>query len=530
MTRIGLNIVLHAHLPYVHHPEYDFIQEENWLFEALTECYLPLLAMLDRLKADQVDYRLTLSLSPTLMTLLQDDLLKQRYQNYLVSRQKLIEAELKRTMAEPELQKIALHYRQRYQQARQLYQDADTDILTAFKQHQSAGHLCLITSAATHGFLPLLRQNPSAVTNQIQTGLEAFQQCFGFRPKGFWSPECGYFSGLETFLKAQGIEYFFVDSHAIDGASEKPENGVYAPLDCGNGVMAFGREPLASRRVWSATEGYPGDADYREYYRDIGFQLPADYLSQYLTEGNFPGFSGVKYHRITGKTDDKQWYDPDQARRKAREHALHFIQQCDLQAQKLGRKLDGPGLMTVPFDAELFGHWWYEGPLWLEQVLRLAASQQHSVRCQTSEEHLASRSSVQTASPADSSWGDQGFYRQWLNERTDWIYPLLHQAADEMEKLAHDLKTTQLTTLQTRACNQALRSLLLAQASDWSFILTAGTTSEYATRQLEDHLARFYYLLDGLRKNRLDEQYVAALEIMDDIFPTLDFRRCYGGS
>ncbi len=525
MSQAGLNIILHAHLPYVHHPEYNAIQEENWLFEALTECYLPLLLMLNRLQADQVSYRLTLSLSPPLMILLQDELLKKRYQSYLLNRQKLIEAEIKRTVGQPALQKIVLHYRQRYQQVRQLYLDIDMDVLSAFRQHQLSGNLCLITTAATHGFLPLLRCNQSAVINQVQIGLETFDHYFGFSPKGFWLPECGYFSGLEQVLKEQGIDYFFVDSHAIEGASEKPENGVYAPLDCGNGVMAFGRDPAVSRQVWSASEGYPGDGSYREYYRDIGFELAADYLKHYLPDEDFPGASGIKYHRITGKTEDKQWYEPEQAQYKADEHARHFIRQLVLQAQSLNQQLESPVLITTPFDAELFGHWWYEGPLWLEQVLRLVASEQNNLRCTTSEDYLADHCAIQKATPADSSWGDQGFYRQWLNDSNDWIYPHLHRAADEMEKLARDLKNTQLTDLQQRASNQALRSLLLAQASDWSFILTAGTTSEYANRQLEDHLARFHYLLDGLRKNRLDEDYVAALEIMDDIFPALDFRR-----
>ncbi len=525
MNTAYLNIVLHAHLPYVHHPEYDYIQEENWLFEALTECYLPLLAMLNRLQADRVDYRLSLSVSPTLLTLWQDDLLKQRYQNYLLSRQKLIEAELTRTAGQPQLQKTVLHYRQRYQQVRQLYQEIDSDLLAAFKQHKLSGRLCLLTTAASHGFLPLLRQNQTAVINQIQIGLETFAHYAGFRPTGFWLPECGYFAGLERLLKDQGVDYFFVDSHAIEGASEPPGQGVYAPLDCGNGVMAFGREPVASRQVWSAAEGYPGDAVYREFYRDIGFELAPGYLRRYLTVEDLPGPTGVKYCRVTGKTEDKQWYDPEQAERKAKRHAEHFLQQRRQQARRLAQSTKNPVLMTVPFDAELFGHWWYEGSVWLEQVLRLAASERDGLSCRSSEDYLALAVAAQQATPADSSWGDQGFYRQWLNESNDWIYPHLHQAADEMEKLARDLKNARLTDLQTRAVNQALRSLLLAQASDWSFILTAGTTCEYANRQLEDHLARFHYLLDGLRKNRLDENYVTALEIMDDIYPTVDFRR-----
>ncbi len=525
MALADLNIVLHAHLPYVHHPEYEDFLEEAWLFEAITDCYLPLLAMLDRLQADGVAYRLTLSLSPTLIILLQSDLLQQRYWHYLLIRQQLIEAEIRRTLGQPEVQCVALHYRQQLQQCSQQYHACTGDLLAQFKHHQQSGGLCLITTAATHGFLPLLRQNAWAVRNQVRIGLDTFQQAFGFKPEGFWLPECGFYAGLEQVLVECGVRYFFVDSHALEGADEKPLKGVYAPVDCGNGVAAFARDPLCSRQVWSADEGYPGDADYREFHRDMGYELAPGYLAKFFPKDRIPSHIGLKYHRITGNTEAKQWYDPERAMQKAQQHAEDFLRQRQQHITLLSRQLGQAPIMVAPFDAELFGHWWYEGPLWLEQVLRLAASGKYALQLQSGEDYLATHDTLQTLRPADSSWGHQGAYRYWINDSNDWIYPCLHQAADDMEKLIQDLKAVHLSDVQERAVNQALRSLLLAQASDWSFMLTAGTTREYANKQLEDHLARFNYLMDGLQKNRLDARYVAALEIMDDIFPTLDFRQ-----
>jgi len=525
MTHGYLTIVLHAHLPYVHHPEHDSFFEENWLFEAILDCYLPLIEMLDRLQQDRIRYRLTLSLSPTLITMLQDELLQQRFLRHLGRLLELVDKEIERTQAQPELHALAQAYRQRYLQALFSYHNHyQCDLLSAFEKHHQAGGLELITTAATHGFLPLLNVSPAAVETQIRVGLDTFETRFGFRPKGFWLPECGFYPGLESHLQRAGVEYFFVDSHGILDASETPRHGVYAPLACGQDLLAFARDPACSHQVWSAEQGYPGDVDYREYYRDIGFELPLDYIGPYILDGDIRINTGIKYHRITGGPD-KALYQPQRASAKARLHAEDFIAQRRHQIQALNGDMDRPPIIVAPYDAELFGHWWYEGPQWLEWVLRLAAEEGSGLATLSCGDYEALGFEVQKALPAASTWGERGYSDYWLNDSNDWIYPLLHRAAAEMEKLVCDLKNLAVNELQQRALNQALRSLLLAQASDWPFILKSGTTAEYARKRLIDHLARFNYLHDAIRKNRIDERYLTALEIMDDIFPDIDFRQ-----
>ncbi|MGY6276291.1 glycoside hydrolase family 57 protein [Methylomonas sp. MgM2] len=520
-----LSIVLHAHLPYVHHPEHDSFFEENWLFEAITGCYLPLIMMLDRLQQDRQTCRLTLSLSPTLITMLQDDLLRNRYLRHLNRLLELTEKEIARTKDQSQIRGLSERYHADCLEAMHCYQNHyQCDLLAAFEKHQRSGSLELITTAATHGFLPLLNVSQTAVQTQIKIGLDTFQARFGFRPNGFWLPECAYYPGLETLLKDNGIRYFFVDSHGILDAGQPPRFGVYAPLDCGNGVMAFGRDPACSQQVWSATEGYPGDADYREYYRDIGFDLPLDYIGPYILDGKTRINTGIKYHRVTGNVDRKDIYDPHKALAKAKLHAEDFIGKRRQQTEMLVPEMDIPPIIVAPYDAELFGHWWYEGPFWLEQVLRLANQSDSRLQTVSCGDYLELFPNQQQATPSASTWGDQGYSDYWLNETNDWIYPLLHKAGQEMEKLASDLQGFKVNELQQRALNQAARSLLLAQASDWPFILKSGTTAEYARKRLTDHLARFNYLHDCIRKNRIDERYLAALEIMDDIFPDIDFR------
>jgi 1,4-alpha-glucan branching enzyme len=526
MNKGFLSIILHAHLPYVHHPEYERFFEENWLFEAMTDCYLPLVSMLDRLQSDSVNYRLTLSISPTLLSMWRNPLLQSRYQAYLLAQLELAEKEIQRTRHQTEINKLAEMYEQRFRNILNIYRDKyQCDLLSAFIKHQQTGKLALITTAATHGFLPLLNLSEASVRTQIKVGLNTFQDATGIQSKGFWLPECGYYPGLEKILQEYGVKYFFVETHGIMNAKPLSKSGVYTPVVCDNGVAAFGRDPASSSQVWNAQHGYPGDADYREYYRDIGFDLDQEYLAPYLVDGKTRCNTGIKYHRITGKGQTKEIYNPEAALNKVRQHAEHFITERRLQLAALNMEMDqSEPIIVAPFDAELFGHWWFEGPNWLEMVLRLANDADAGLKTCTCPEYLEIQQGLQTTKLFASSWGEQGNSAYWLNESNDWIYPLIHKAANELEKLVADLQGKTVNTLQQRALNQAVRSLLLAQASDWSFILKSGTSVDFAKQNITEHLARFNYLYDSIRKNRLNERYLTALEIMDNIFPDLDFR------
>ncbi len=527
MEKGFLGIVLHAHLPYVRHPEHDSFFEENWLFEAITECYIPLLKVFERLQQEQVSFRLTFSLSPTLISMLGDELLQQRYLKYLDRLLDLSEKEIIRTRTKPEYNKLSRLYHRYFLNTRKVFKDRyHCDLVSAFKRYHASGNLELITCAATHGFLPLLNINSTAVRNQVNIGIETFKSHLGFHPPGFWRPECGYYPGLENILADAGIEYFFADTHGIMRASQRPVNGVYAPLNCGNGVAVFARDPDSSHQVWSSDQGYPGDIDYREYYSDIGFDpdLDLDYLAPYILDGKTRVNTGIKYHRVTGENLPKKIYQPKKALAKAKFHAQDFINKRQQQIDRLSVKMDRPPMVVAPYDAELFGHWWFEGPHWLECVLRIASEKTNEVEAISCSDYLNQSMSLQTAVPSASTWGDQGYSDYWINEANDWIYPFLHRAGANMEKLASDFQGLMVKPLQERALNQAARSILLAQASDWPFIMKSGTTIDYAKKRMTDHLARFNYLHDSIRTNKIDEKYLSALEVMDNIFPNIDFR------
>lgn len=514
-----LCVVLHAHLPFVRHPEYPEFLEERWLFEAIRECYLPLLRVLRDRVGQPGSARFTLSLSPTLMAMLDDKLLRTRSLRHLERAAQLAAREVKRTAGSPEWHPLARFYETLCATNLETWKALDDgDLVTAFIEAAQAGAVELITTSATHAFLPLWRRHPDVVRRQIETGVQAFTRRTGYAPAGMWLPECGYYPGLEVFMADAGLQYFFLEAHGLLNAQPPPRDNVYAPLGCPNGVAVFGRDPESSRQVWSTQVGYPGDPDYREYYRDIGPSLPRAEVQEIFPVADLDASTGFKYHRITGPSEDKQSYHPGRAAEKAREHAADFLRKKTAQAQLVGPGMETPPVFVAPYDAELFGHWWFEGPLFLEALLRLA-DQNGPVTMITPSDYLARHKLVHEAVPSASTWGAKGYHDVWLNEKTAWMYPHLFRAAESALMLEEQAAPDLPAALATRIIHLARNELLLAQSSDWPFMLNAGTHVAYAEKRVRDHLARFYWLADGLKAGRIDEVRLEALEQVDDLFP-----------
>jgi len=239
-----LALVLHAHLPYVRHQEHENFLEENWLFEAITETYIPLFLVLENLIEDQIDFRLTISLTPTLASMLLDPLLQSRYLKKLDGTIELAEKEIARTEADPVFRPLALLYHKRLLQVRDAFLNRyRKNLAGAFQRFQQLGKIELAASAATHGYLPLLSVNESAVRAQVGVGVQHYQQVFGEKPKGFWLPECGYYPGVDRILREHGIRYTILETHGVTRADHRPRYGVFAPLFCPSGLAVFGRDP-----------------------------------------------------------------------------------------------------------------------------------------------------------------------------------------------------------------------------------------------------------------------------------------------
>ena len=515
-----LSVVLHAHLPFIRHPEHDYHLEEFWFFEALHETYLPLLQMLDRLEADGISGALTLSVSAPLLAMMEDYLLRERFLAYLG---RIIElSDRDRRGDDASIQEVADYYHRRLTGLRTYFVDTlQGDLIAALRHHAQTPRLELMTCVGTHPILPFLA-TPEGRRAQIEVGLDYFEARFGARPRGIWVAECAFEPGVDELLAEAGVAFACLEDRAIDNAASAPVYGTYSPLISEGGVAFFGRDQEASSQVWSADEGYPGDYDYREFYRDRGYDLPLDEVAPYIHPDGIRHDTGLKYHRITGDValDEKAVYRPDQAAQKAREHARHFlecrIKQAAEAADKMGAR---PPHITCPYDAELFGHWWFEGPLFLEELFR-AAHERDEILLSTPPHFLEAVDVHQQATPATSTWGEDGYFAVWLDESNAEIYGPLRRAERAMVELAGRYEGGDETL--RRALRQAARELVLAQSSDWPFIIKTGTTVEYAWSRLTGHLDAFWTLVEMIEAAQVDLDQVTSMEERQTIFAEID--------
>jgi 1,4-alpha-glucan branching enzyme len=531
----SLALILHAHLPFVRHPEHEEFLEEDWLFEAITETYLPLLGMMQRLVGDEVPFQLTMTVTPTLCAMLQDSLLRDRYVRYLDRSIDLAAREMERNRDDESVRKLSKFYHASFSDCRRRYLECGGDLLGEFRKLREVGCLEIMASAATHGLLPLLQQSPEAVRAQVLIGCDAYRDAFRADPAGFWLPECAYTPGLEAIMQEANLRWFVVDAHGLMFGEPRPRRAIYAPCYTTAGPAVFARDRDSSRQVWSATEGYPGDPDYRDFYRDIGFDLPLEYLWPGSANSRARQFTGLKYHRITGLDCTKELYDPALAESAAEAHASHFLEVRRQQMDEL-RALDFDPIVVAPFDAELFGHWWFEGPRFLESFIRQAAHAHQDLRLTSKDAYgqkdfqlttptafLTDHPTQQTISPAASTWGESGHLGVWLDERNSWIYPHLHSAARRMTELARAHVSDSSPTAE-RVLKQLARELLLAQSSDWAFLLKTGTATHYATKRVTDHLLRFNRLHEQFTTDTLDENFLSNCEGRDNLFPDVNWR------
>ena len=493
-ARGTLALVLHAHLPWVRHPEHKRHLEERWYYEALIECYLPLIDVFDRLAREGVPFALTMSLTPPLAAMMKDPLLTSRFEEHLARLERLAEAEMRRLRGDHELAPLALFYREELARVRNVWERHDRDVVWALRGHWDAGRLELIGCSATHCYLPGMLPVPKGIHAQLELGVRAFESLVGRRPLGMWLPECAYHPSFDKAIADAGIRFTILDTHGLVRARPQPPFGEHAPIHSENGVAFFARDQESSRQVWSRQDGYPGDPYYRDFYRDIGFDLPEEHLyGEVVGDGNRL-MTGIKYHRITGKTDKKLPYIPRIAKERAWQHAGDFVENRSLQLKHLVSIMGGVDPIVVsPYDAELFGHWWYEGPMFLEAIFRRLPEVFGSVTAVTLRDYLDASPVAVQAMPSASSWGAGGYGAVWVGPEAAWTWRHVHHATKDV--MAAVKKHRHASGSRGRALDQAIRELLLLQSSDWAFILRTNTSVGYALARIQAHTNRLRRLL-----------------------------------
>lgn len=619
MSALGaFTFVLHSHLPYARLAG-RWPHGEEWIHEAASETYIPLLDALYDLRDEGIPYRVTVGITPVLAEQLADADVLNNLDHYLddkIARAKqdvlrfrgeeeaagvpreeaeegdlppvdreaveraravadaldkedrAVEDEEDGMIAPPEpkpwwvghkhLEYLAGFYQQYYERIKDSFDRRyNRDLLGAFKLLQDEGYIEITTSAATHGYLPLLGRD-SAIRGQLHTGVQSYRHYFGRDPRGIWLPECAYRPayydatgairpGIESFVRQEGLKVFFSETHMITGGapvgvaageaigpygeikrrylvpmSAKPtpaeplttfrayyvsDTTAGPRADQHSGVAVIGRNNETGQRVWSADWGYPGDFDYREFHRK-------------------DGISGLQYWRVTGaKVDlgDKDFYHPEWAANKVRMHAQDFAALVERIVEAQHDSGEGYGIIASNYDAELFGHWWFEGVEWLKQVLRLLA---HSPKVDlvTASGYVEAHPPQQVIHLPEGSWGAGGTHFTWDNNDTHWMWKPIHEAERRMERLANEHRGRFDDEAYRGVLNQAARELLLLESSDWPFLVTTGQARQYAIQRFSQHLERFNDLADSVEHGLPDGALAARLWERDRLFPDIDYR------
>jgi 1,4-alpha-glucan branching enzyme len=553
---------LHSHLPYMlNHGRWP--HGSDWLCEAALDTYLPLLEVFQGLEAAAVPAPVTIGFTPVLANQLVSPTFVSEMEAFLEQRIAACAAAPASlaTTGDQALLPLVRFWDDRLHRLRRLFQQTGGDLVTPFRALEAAGRLEIIGSAATHGFLPLLARDES-IRLQLAVGAAEHRRLFGRAPAGCWLPECAYRPrgpwepwptaprtgirrGIEEHLADAGFRYFFVDSHLASAgralglsgdpiasdpilhtprARELPEQPRRSPYQAYRvahargvaNVTAYVRDPRASMQVWSRFEGYPGDEWYLEFHKM-----------------RWPG--GLKLWRVSGPEVDlggKQMYVPATALGRARDHAEHFAGVLGGIAQSATRLREG--VVVAPFDTELFGHWWFEGPDFLGAVYRALARRDRGVRPVTGSRHLAEHPARQAIRMPAGSWGANGDFSMWLSGQTAWTWERLWP----IEAAFWDAAPAALESAAARpVLAQAARQLLLAQSSDWQFIISTGAAADYGELRFREHCADTESLVEALRDGSSGALEAAGrradeLSRRDNLFPDIlpAVRAALGGS
>lgn len=526
MKKPCLALVLNAHLPFVRRPEYTEFFEERWLFEAISETYLPLLRLFRKLESDGVPFKLSLAISPTLLAMLSDKLLCERYSRYLDRQIELATKERHRLDGDTVFSSLPEMYFDLYSKNKEDFEQLyGGNVLQGFDYYYKKGKIEVMTSGATHAFLPLYQDEPQAVLAQVETAIVAHRSVFGKNPQGFWLPQLGWYPGLGELLQEYGLRYTIVTTRGALLGKPTPLYGSFSPVNSPSGLTVFVRDTGATKAVWSETEGYPADPVYRDFYRDIGYDLDSSYVGPYLGEGIEHSFTEFKYWAITGKTDQKRPYEPVAASAKAVEHAHAFLaeRKAAARAASFWMKERGP-LIVCPYDAELFGHWWFEGPRFLEALFRAAAlkNDDDDIEFVTLGEYAAENPENPVSEPEFSSWGEGGYAEVWLDGSNDWVHRHSHKAIERMIELAERFPNE--SGLRERILNQGAREALLTMSSDWPLLLRSGQSANFARKQIEDSVSNFTRIYEMLCANTVNTEWLTSLEKRNNLFPDINYR------
>ncbi|WNG89408.1 glycoside hydrolase family 57 protein [Mycobacterium sp. ITM-2016-00317] len=510
-------LVLHTHLPWLaHHGRWPV--GEEWLYQSWSACYLPLVRVLRTLAAEDRSHLLTLGVTPVVAAQLDDPYCLQGLQHWLANWQlRALEAATARTATGscPASQPEALR---RFGSREYIEAQRELDEFDTLWRHGAApvlrelldGEIVeLLGGPLAHPFQPLL--NPRLREFALREGLADAAHRFAHAPTGIWAPECAYAPGMEAGYAAAGVSHFMVDGPSLRG-----DTALGLPVGDSN-VVAFGRDLQVSYRVWSPKSGYPGHAAYRDFH-------------------TYDHATGLKPARVTGRnvpSEDKAPYDPARADAAVDLHVADFVATVRRRLRDESERIGRPAHVVAAFDTELFGHWWYEGPVWLERVLRALPAA--GVQVGTLSDAISQGYVGAPVELPPSSWGSGKDWQVWSGEKVADLVQLNNEvvetALSTVDKALARPASVDAAVPRDFVADQILRETLLTVSSDWPFMVSKDSAAEYARYRahLHAHATREMSAAVASGRSEQAQKLAESWNRADGLFGALDARRLPAG-
>lgn len=532
MKKKSLVFTIHAHREYIWHPEEEYRAQNELLFSAISEVFLPLLNLFSDLESEGIPFKITLCISPTTCALLENPQVQQQYLEWIENVIALGEAQVAslekkdgdayKNYDEETQAKLLQVAKEQLSLARKAKHDFaemyQQDLLSKFAYYAKKGNIELLATTITNCYLPLYADLPQAIQAQIEEGLVAHKHYFGTTPDGFWLPHLGYTDGIESIIRSYGFYYTMISAHGLLFGEPAPQKGIFAPVRAQNGFVFFANDAGDSRIAGDEPKSFMHNPLYRNQNRDVGFEADASLLENFICKNGERIPTGYKFW--ANGTDTV--YDMALAQKTVQQDAKAFL---DAKAQKLAKAssiLNDEDVASVCcFEIDFFGQEWFEGYFWLEEVLRQIA-ERDDIEAVHASELIGDKFSFQKQMPFPSSSLQSGYAEDFIDHKNDWMLPYLRKAASRMIDLTARFPSD--TGLRERFLNLAAKELLLAQSGDWQKMIKDEEFDDYATERFKESIVAFTRVYDSLGSNEISTEWLTSMERKHSVFPWINYR------
>ena len=502
-------------------PECDKLKL-NSFFEAISDSYIPLLQMFERLSQEQVSFKIGLVLPPVLCSMLDDEKIQKLYVDFLDKRIALGKKEMTRFKDNEKALSIATSITEKNKELKKAFtENYQKNLVAQFAKFQKEGFVEILGTCATDIFMPYYADLTESLSAQIEMGLQSYKKCFGELPEGFYLPEFGYTPGIEAIIRSYGYAYTILHSRSVLLTDNPPENGIFYPVRTDNSLVAYTADPYIVDQIYSE-DGYSSNSVYRNENRDIGFELDLKKLTPVMEEKTARCSTGYKYWKKDFNDDNCVSYDYEKASDQAQDDALDFIQRrIELlsQAEKYVKNADFVASVCC-IDENKIRRQWSEYLLWLEAVIRNAGA--NDLTLSLCKEMLPKASSLERIEPYYSAGTGDGYGENLLSSKNCWMMRYVRKATERMVDLAERFPSD--TGLKTRLLNIGALELLLAQSSTLAKMIDEEEDAEYAERRFRLAINAFTVVFDALGSNTVSTEWLTKLEIMDNLFPWINYK------